>query len=393
LFLLGTHNQLFTFWEPIIFDVIVAGQGPGGAILAYELAKRGISVLGLEKAVHPRPKPCGGCLSRRVEPILDFDFRELVEDTIDRVTFTFRGEKEIHYQWPEPVAYMVDRKKWDAFLVGKAREAGAEIWEDTPLLDFQDQEDQVRVITAKGEIKGRVLAGADGALSKVSRVLGSPSPPRGYLALEGEVGFPEGQVGDFRHRVCIDVGFASFGYGWVFPRRDHLSIGLADLKKRGREILVVFKDFIRSQRDLASLRIKGLRARYIPIYTGEKGVLSKGRILLLGDAARLVDPFLGEGIYSAMQSGRIAARVISAFLDKKIPDLGLYNREVAKEFHREFIQASWLSRIAYAYPALSYRVLRKHPGLIALYGEILKGREPYGAFFRRLKEKTLPFLR
>ena len=104
-------------------DVIVVGMGPGGATTATHLACAGFSVLGLEGKAHPRYKVCGGGLSARIDHVLDSDYRSVVEDTIQRVRFQFAGAEAFEIVSPDPIAYMVMRNRFDAYLAGKAREA------------------------------------------------------------------------------------------------------------------------------------------------------------------------------------------------------------------------------------------------------------------------------
>jgi len=106
-------------------DVIVVGMGPGGATAATHLARAGFSVLGLEGKAHPRYKVCGGGLSARIDRLLDPGYRTVVEDTIHRVRFQFAGAEAFEIASPDPIAYMVMRARFDAYLARKAREASS----------------------------------------------------------------------------------------------------------------------------------------------------------------------------------------------------------------------------------------------------------------------------
>src|SRR5205085_9921140 len=92
-------------------EVIVVGMGPGGATAAAELARSGLSVLGLESKTHPRYKVCGGALSARIDRLLEPDYHAVIEETIHRVRFQFAGADVFESLSPEPLAYMVMRDR------------------------------------------------------------------------------------------------------------------------------------------------------------------------------------------------------------------------------------------------------------------------------------------
>src|SRR5437867_12059000 len=108
-----------------MYDAIVVGLGPAGAVAAAELARAGLSVLGLEWKAMPRYKVCGGALSARTDMIFEPDYHAVVEETIHRVRFQYAGTEAFEILSPEPIAYMVMRDRFDAYLFGKALEAGA----------------------------------------------------------------------------------------------------------------------------------------------------------------------------------------------------------------------------------------------------------------------------
>src|SRR2546427_9072126 len=111
-------------------DIIVVGMEPAGSSAATELARAGLSVLGLEGKPMPRYKVCGGALSARTDRLLEPDYHSVVEETIHRVRFQFAGAEAFEISSQEPMAYMVMRDRFDAYLCGKAREAGAEVCKD-----------------------------------------------------------------------------------------------------------------------------------------------------------------------------------------------------------------------------------------------------------------------
>src|SRR5437899_11132911 len=107
-------------------DIIVVGMGPAGSSAATELAQAGLSVLGLEGKPMPRYKVCGGALSARTDRLLEPDYHSVVEETIHRVRLQFAGAEAFEISSPEPMAYMVRRDRFDAYLCGKDRGGGRE---------------------------------------------------------------------------------------------------------------------------------------------------------------------------------------------------------------------------------------------------------------------------
>src|SRR5437773_3858871 len=143
--------------EAKTYDVLIVGLGPAGATAAYELSRAGMSVLGLEKQMHPRYKVCGGGLSVRIDQILDSDFKAVVEHTVYGIQFTYGGQEPFFIESPRPIAYMVMRDRFDHLLVEKARRAGTEVHEDERAVGFLQSPEGVEVTTDRGRYRTKVL--------------------------------------------------------------------------------------------------------------------------------------------------------------------------------------------------------------------------------------------
>lgn len=235
------------------YDVMIAGAGPGGATAAYELACRGIRVGVVEKQRLPRSKPCGGCLSLKIDRLLDPDFHPLVERTIHGVRFTFKGLRPVHRRSDRPVAYMVMRDRFDAWLVAKARQAGAEVHEGEAVRVVHEQADGVEVDTTRGTYHGRFLIGADGATGVVARQLGLKPGKRLAVALEGEATVPPILLEALGDEVWIEFGSIPYGYGWVFPKGTHLSVGIGGLKDQVTHPRDIYEAYLEDEGLLAAI--------------------------------------------------------------------------------------------------------------------------------------------
>ena len=209
-----------------IYDGLVVGMGPAGATAAYQLSKAGLSVLGLDKATHPRYKVCGGGLSARIDRILEDDYKSVVEHTVYGIQFSYRGADPFCLDSSSPIAYMVMRDRFDHFLLEKAKRAGSEVHESEPVTSCRQLPDGIEVITDRGRYLAKVLIGADGANSLVSQQLFPGRRSRRMATLESEV--PIGATPHYPGvgRALIDIGATPAGYAWIFPKQERLSVGV-----------------------------------------------------------------------------------------------------------------------------------------------------------------------
>ncbi len=372
-------------------DAIVVGMGPAGSSAATELARAGLSVLGLEGKPMPRYKVCGGALSARTDRLLEPDYHSVVEETIHRVRFQFAGAEAFEISSPEPMAYMVMRDRFDAYLCGKAREAGAEVCDNERVVKVHECADRVEVETNRERYRAKVVVGADGATSLIARALFAGRRGRVLGALEGEVPWNGASSCLAAGTIVLDLGVVAGGYGWVFPKERRLSVGVAGLHGRHRNPRSAYHGFVRTEPALGGLEVPDGLGHPIPLYSGtavERLPLTTSRSLLVGDAACLVDPVLGEGIYYAILSGRMAAASIVGHLQGLTPDLTAYDVEVARDIYPEFRVAARMAWTLYTFPQMVHRMICRRPELIQLYAEILKGRETYQSFYAKARAKA-----
>ncbi len=369
-----------------MYDAIVVGMGPAGAVAAGELARAGFSVLGLEWKTHPRYKVCGGGLSARIDRLLEPDYHAVVEDTIRRVRFQFAGVETFEIASPDPIAYMVMRARFDAYLVRKAREAGAQVCEHERALALREDAGGVEVETERGRYRARALVGADGANSLVARSLFPGRRGRLWGAVEGEIAVHPVPSRLGAGAIVLDIGVVPGGYAWVFPKEGRLSVGIAEFHGSGLNPKRSYERFVRGEPALTGIEVPGGLGHPIPLYGGaemERMPLTTNRTLLVGDAAHLVDPVLGEGIYYAVLSGRMGAACVADRLGGGAPDLRAYDARVADELYPEFRVATRMAWTLYRFPRISHRVIRRRPQILELYADVLKGRETYRSFYAK----------
>lgn len=380
---------------PKTYDAVVVGLGPAGAAAAWELSRAGLSVLALDKQQHPRYKVCGGGLSVRIASILDHDISSVVEHTIYGVRFSYRGQESFVIDSPSPIAYMVMRDRFDQVLVEKARAAGTQIHEGECATLFRQRADGVSVSTDRATYHARVLIGADGANSLVASQLYSGKRPPRMPTLESEVQVGLEEAAEFKETrtVLIDIGSASKGYAWVFPKQQHLSIGVAEFREKISSPKRTFERFTRQEKSLEHRHIPQPMGHPLPLFKSRRygggalaaGSLVNGNAMLVGDAGHLVDPLFGEGIYYAVRSGQLAARTVLARLHDRCASLSEYDRALERELYPEFRIAARMARVVYSFPQLCYRVMHNYQEVIRLYFGVLQGRMTYQGYFAEAK--------
>ncbi|HET6675215.1 MAG TPA: geranylgeranyl reductase family protein [Nitrospiraceae bacterium] len=380
-----------------IYDALVVGLGPAGAVAAYELSRAGLSVLALDKQQHPRYKVCGGGLSARIQSILDLDqnVAPLVEHTVYGVQFSYRGQESFLIESPTPIAYMVMRDRFDQALVEKARAAGTEVHEGERAILFDDGPGGVFVSTDRGRYHARVLIGADGANSLVAQQLFPGFRALRMPTLESEVMLGTEEAARYRDTksVLIDIGTAQKGYAWVFPKHRQLSIGVAEFREKVGSPKQTFERFTKQEKRLANRSIPRPLGHPLPIFKGrrngsgawESGRLVNENVLLVGDAGHLVDPLFGEGIYYAVRSGQLAAHAVLGRLHDRCASLLEYDHALEREIYPEFRIAARMARIVYSFPRLCYRLMHNYQEVIRLYYGVLQGRTTYQGFFAQAK--------
>lgn len=371
------------------YDVIVVGLGPAGALTAYELSRRGHRVLAIERTHLPHDKTCGGGLSVRASKLIPFDFTNEIEQIVHGITFNFRGEDPFTLESAQPIAYMVARERFDFLLMSKAEEAGAFIVEGLQVLDWREDEEAITVVTDGGEWRCRFLVAADGTDSHVRAKVFPPSRKGAVVGFKSDIPFHNHS--EERHGlVQIDLGSAPYGFGWLFPKKDHYDTGVAGLQSKIKNVPEMYGQFIENQGILKEASGLQVHAYYqVPLGSAP---LHQDHALWVGDAAGLIDPFSGEGLYYAMQSGLVAADVISDALIGNKESLSSYTARMLAEVGDEFRAARRFSGMIYGWPQTSYQFLQNRKWMIELYFEVLRGREQYGHIWEMVRREWLSFV-
>lgn len=344
-----------------MFDVAIVGSGPAGAACATFCARAGLQTLLLERETFPREKVCGDCLNPSCGPILDrleiaARVRALSRGELDRVDFVAIGGHTVSVALPPGAEIAVKRSLFDQLLMNRAAEAGANIRQSatvTALIPPHSEASSWEITTDADVFHARVLVAADGRNSTVARLLGMlPRIEKERVALQSHLPLPAG----FGDRVVLQ--FLPEGYSGQAPiGNGELNLCLVGKPSAMPALRHWAERSFGVSPDHPWRTITPLRRAPLPA-AGQ-------RLFLIGDAARVVEPFTGEGIYYALRSGELAAQAIHSLL--KIADKADAARAYAAAHASLYRGRLWINRLARA------AVLSPRTTSILLRGGLLPG--------------------
>ncbi len=367
----------------VSLEVAIVGAGPAGAATARALAGRGWRVGLIEKAALPRHKTCGGGVVARAARLAG-DFQGVVESEC-RAAELVHHDPDLRFicRRAQRIISMVMRDRFDHCLVNQAVQAGTELFADTTLNGLRVDPDGVLLETSRGNFKAKYMIAADGANSAVARLTGRRPLTNIVPALEVEVTVAAGELERWRDVARFDFGFVPFGYAWVFPKREHLSIGVLTTRRGSASLPEYFSSYIHALGIGESIAQE--RHGYIIPCRPRAGLFDLPRVLFTGDAAGLADPLTAEGITAGLQSGRLAAEALVAGQLDVARVQRLYEKWLRSSLLRELRLARGLAWIIYNCPRLRGRLWGRHgQALSELVTQIVAGETTYGAELRRL---------
>lgn len=331
------------------YDVIVVGSGPAGACAAWRLAKAGMAVAVMEKAALPRYKTCGGGIVGRAMQALPMDVRDAIEQDCQTAQLNVLDERlSFTTHRPAPIVSMAMRDRLDFTVLSAAQAAGAEVQQRRAVENVSYHDDFVKVVTDGGTMSAKFVVAADGALSTVARTMGFADGHALIPALEYEVRVPHDGLHAFHGVARFDFGLFPHGYAWAFPKKDHLSIGVLSVARRGSNLKQAMAQYL----DLLGCGSAAQIERHgsvIPIRP-RRGPFVAKRTLLVGDAAGFADPVTGEGISFAIRSGLMAAQaLIDGHLEEKSVR-NAYARALDETILPELRRGRLLARLLYKFP-------------------------------------------
>ena len=325
------------------WDVIVIGAGQAGSAAAWDLAAGGKRVLMLSREAGAG-KPCAGGVTRKTLNRYRFSVDSVVRETVDTLHVSRYPGQEGELRAPDPFCVMTERSELDQLCLTEAQARGAAFQLTRGIETVRHSQSRVAVTTREGErYEADYLIAADGANSRVRRLLGERAW-KGAMAIEGHI--DRTALVEYPG-MTLDFAVIKGGYGWLFPKGDHLNVGLYTwqhgVAATDRKAL--------DQYCLARLGVKPERVAGFPLGTWLSRVrLQQGRILFAGDAAGCTEPLLGEGIYGAVLSGQLAAQSLLA------EQPGLYSQLMA-DWRDELVKVRQLSRLFYGLQPIAMPLL------------------------------------
>jgi geranylgeranyl reductase family protein len=293
-----------------VWDVVVVGAGPAGASAAYAAAVTGRQVLLLEKAELPRYKTCGGGIIGPSRDCLPPGFELPLRDRVHAVTFSMNGKLTRTRRSKQMLFGLINRPEFDQQLVEHAQKAGAELRTGVTVSRVEQHGSAVpdrrtvAVVLSGGErVLARAVVGADGSAGRIGAHVGVKTD-QVDLGLEAEIPVPPTVAEDWTGRVLIDWGPMPGSYAWVFPKGDTLTVGVISARGEGAATKRYLEDFVARQ-GLAGFE-PSVSSGHLTRCRSEDSPLSRGRVLVCGDAAGLLEPWTREGISFALRSGRLA---------------------------------------------------------------------------------------
>jgi len=388
------------------YDLIVIGAGPSGCATAITAARAGLRVALVERRRLPRHKTCGGGVPATVgNYIADVDFGPLVDCRIRAMRHTWQfGDAAAAPMDPTRGSdrlWCVRRDLFDAGLASAAVGAGAALVDGVTVRDIAASESGVVVRGATGPdgtawvAEAGFVVGADGATGATGRLAGVRPKSKAALAVEVEIehdrsagagrGHP-GAVALSPDTIHLEYGALRNGYAWAFPKADHINVGAGVFRPTGeaRDLAVRARLVEAASAMAAALGLPinvgaaasggtaGLRFHPLPIWSGRSQLHDRTqRVLLVGDAASLVNPLFGDGILNAVRSGVLAGTCIAAGESED------YSERLYSDIGKDLDAADRIARVFFAMPETCYRYAVMHPTATRAAAQLLCGDVPY----------------
>lgn len=295
-------------------DVLIVGGGPAGSSCAWGLRSSGLRVVVLDKSRFPRNKVCGGWITPFVLQALEIDSEDYKRGRTFQPITGFRvssiGKREVEVPYKEPISYGIRRCEFDEYLL---RRSGAHVCEGTAITSLKRSDDGWIV---NDKIKTRLLVGAGGHFCPVARLLGNTQADEPVVAqeVEFEMDAQEAAACAIQAQIpelyfCNDLQ----GYGWCFRKGNFLNVGLGRLDQHALpEHVKQFVRFLRATGKMGFDPPQRMSGHAYLLFGRSQRTIVDDAVMLIGDSAGLAYVQSGEGIRPAVESGLMAARVITS---------------------------------------------------------------------------------
>jgi geranylgeranyl reductase family protein len=291
-----------------------------------------------------------------VEPVVE----HVVTGMVMRAGYRARLER----QSPEPLIAMTQRRRLDLHLAEHAARAGVDFRDGVAVQDIELAERGATMSIGGVRVSVSYLIGADGANGVVARAVGLGAGIVRGVALEGNVAWSLLDRRRYEGTAWVELGIVPGGYGWVFPKGDHANVGVGGWVSEGPQLRSHLERLAR-EHGVDPTSVIDVRGHRLPM-RARGAPTARGRVLLVGDAAGLVDPLSGDGMYEAFVSAQLAAEAIAAGRPEE------YEAALAAALDRH-AAASWKAKRAVdRHPRACLWALRA-PGVFGAVTGLLRG--------------------
>ena len=347
------------------FDVLVVGAGPAGSATAIHLARGGAHVLLADRARFPRDKPCGGGVTGRALRQAPCDIAPVVERVVHTFELRLHHRRSFRRTSRQPLILMTQRRRLDAYLVEQAVAAGATFRDSARVEQIEIDAGGVTATVGGTPVAADLLVGADGANGVVARAVGLDAGIVRGVALEGNVPWELLDQDRYAATAVIEFGAPAGGYGWLFPKGEHANLGVGGWAAEGPHLRAHLARLARAY-GVDPAAVTDVRGHRLPMRRLGATTPGRGNVLLVGDAAGLVDPLSGDGMYEAFTSARLAAEAILA------ADPARYTAALAQALDHH-AGASWTAKRALdRHPSVCFWAARS-PGVFGVVAGLLRG--------------------
>ena len=369
------------------FDIIVIGGGLSGSSTALNLSKKGYSVLIIEKQALVNMKPCAGGMASSMKKFLPLDIDEAIESKIRNVEFRWKSSDNVLADLSgESPFWIIRREKLDKLLLDEALSYGSKIIRPVQVEKiFSQNETWIINCTNKDTYKSKFLVIADGSQSQWAGYFNlGPRKPKFAntiaLRLKGLGNIP-------KDSVRFEFGFVKYGFAWAFPLKDSVNIGIGTfINNKLLEDQALYNRVIKSFgfKDF-SFKVVNKKLR---IWNGLHKI-NGDRVIAVGDAASLCDPFLAEGIRPSLISSYYAAESIDQCLSNKKKNLDNYSTSINNEWGKSMQWGKRIAQIFYRFPKTGYQLGVKRKTAPKRIAQILSGQMSYEDIAKRVIKRLL----
>lgn len=338
------------------YDVAIIGSGPSGSMAAIQCAQAGLSTIMFEKEALPRRKVCAGGLIKKAASILPSDLQypvqfacPIYETRIFNTNIALSAERENLIQ-------MVDRNHFDYALVQYAVARGLVLRQGCKVLDISPDADKVTINTEAETISATMVVLAEGANSRFANAFFGKQE-NAVPALEIDLYPPQAKLDAFKGKAIFDIDILPQGYGWIFFKGDHLSVGLVPLYPGKWDLRAYLDRYLKNNGLVEGCEIRYKKGFMIPV-KARQGSLVKNRLIVVGDAAGFADPLSAEGISSALASGKAAGEAIVAGQGNQTEIARLYHAKIQKPIRDELQASLRFQAFLYRFPRLRNLMMR-----------------------------------